>query len=521
MIEARDIVAGPLRGAGFSVADGETLALVGPNGAGKSTLLRLLNGLDTMASGSIVVDGVRADGSRDARRALRRLVGLVRQDPRCQLVSGRVLDEAMFGPRNLGFTVALARERAQHALGQVGLADMGARAAETLSGGELQRLAVAGVLAMEPAWLAVDEPCAMLDEAARATVRRALGQGRGAAGVVWATHYVREVAAADSVLVLARGGRQVSPEELFGDSALLADSSLDGSLAAEAASFLVGKDAGLGTLAEPRDAVRALKASGFRFEAPELHGGPIADDALVLQGATVRAGRAKLLDDVCLSVPRGAVTVLAGRSGSGKTTAARALAGLLRLDGGRALLDGRPVRAGDVGLCLQRASDQLFCDTVLEDVAFGPRQLGMARDTAMTAAREALGSVGLSPDLWGLSPFALSGGEARKAAMAGVVACRPRAYVLDEPTAGLDGPSREEVRRLVDTLAQEGAAVLVVSHDLDEWLAVADSVALVDHGRLVWSGAPRDVLAPGVVERAGMRPSLGLLMLREATGWSQ
>ena len=226
MIEARDIVAGPLRGAGFSVADGETLALVGPNGAGKSTLLRLLNGLGTVTDGSVVVDGVRADGSRGARCALRRLVGLVRQDPRCQLVSGRVLDEAMFGPRNLGFTVALARERAQHALGQAGLAGAGPRAAETLSGGELQRLAVAGVLAMEPAWLAVDEPCAMLDEAARATVRRALGQGRGAAGVVWATHYVREVAAADSVLVLARGGRQVSPEELFGDSALLADSSL-------------------------------------------------------------------------------------------------------------------------------------------------------------------------------------------------------------------------------------------------------------------------------------------------------
>lgn len=517
MISARGVAAGPVADLALAWDDGMHVALLGPNGSGKSTLLRLLNGAETPRAGALAVNGVRADGTLGARRELRRLVGLMRQDPRCQLVAGRVEDEVAFGPQNLGVAPSAAAKLAARSLAAVGLEGYGRQAAETLSGGELQRLALAGVLAMEPAWLAVDEPCAMLDEAARATVRGALAAAGERAGLIWATHYVREAAAADRVLLLGETPQAITPEELFSDPEALEASSLSGSLVADAGAFMVGHGLSLSLLDSPPRAVEALRSAGYTFPAPACGAAPTASGGLELDGVTVRAGRRSLLRSVSAHASRGSVTVLAGRSGSGKTTAARTAAGLLRPTDGAVRLDGRPVAPGSVGFCVQRPADQLFCDTVLEDVAFGPRQQGRSAAEAERCAERALERVGLPQDTWGLSPFVLSGGEARKAALAGVIACEPGAYVLDEPTAGLDGPSRAQVRTLVAALAADGAAVLVVSHDLDEWLDVASTVALLADGSVAWHGAASDALEPGIVEAAGLQPSLGLLLLREGS----
>lgn len=184
----------------------------------------------------------------------------------------------------------------------------------------------------------------------------------------------------------------------------------------------------------------------------------------------------------------GQLTLVAGQSGSGKSTLARVLAGVLQPNGGHALLGDKTVRPGDVGLAFQRPEDQLFCSTVLEDVMYGPTNRGSNQEEAQGQAEEALRHLGVPEQLWERSPFELSGGERRRVALAGIVAQGCQAYVFDEPTAGLDGPSRQLLHQVASVLAREGHPVVVVSHDVDEWLPLAHRVVLLREGHVVFAG---------------------------------
>ena len=195
-----------LQGASFSVAPGELVALVGGNGSGKSTLGRLLAGALLPEAGSVVCEGF--DSSEpDSRPEVRRMVGLVVQNPADQLVSTVVADEVGFGPQNLGLSAFEVGVRVDAALETVGLAGCGTREVNALSGGEQQRLALAGVLAMEPAYLVLDETLSMVDSAERPQLRalvRRLARERGI-GVVMVTHDPIEALGADRVVVLQEG----------------------------------------------------------------------------------------------------------------------------------------------------------------------------------------------------------------------------------------------------------------------------------------------------------------------------
>ncbi|TLM80460.1 MAG: ATP-binding cassette domain-containing protein, partial [Actinobacteria bacterium] len=189
---------------------------------------------------------------------------------------------------------------------------------------------------------------------------------------------------------------------------------------------------------------------------------------------------ATALDGVSLELESGGLALVIGRTGSGKSTLLRVLAGLMQPTGGTVEADGAPLGdavRGAVAMVFQDAESQLFADTVLEDAAFGPRNLGRSEQEAASDAADALESVGLPPAVFGArSPFSLSGGEARRAALAGVLAMRPRYLLLDEPTAGLDARGRRAVREAVARVREGGVGVVVVSHDADEWLAAADRV---------------------------------------------
>ena len=614
-----------VRGASVVVEPGRVLALVGPNGAGKSTLARILCGSLAASSGC-----VRLDGHDVLPDELCGAVGFVRQDPESQIVAPDVFDEVAFGPCNLGLPVSDIRARVSEALHVVGLDGFGDRAVSTLSGGELQRVALAGVLAMRPRYLVLDEATSQLDPTSRQQVRgivRSLA-GRGV-GVLFVTHDLEDLCAADKVAVMAGGsvewtgdlwallalgeadavscavgeettGEVASGEGAHGASSLSgeravaahvtstsdegsAGTRVSSSAAAVVASSLVsGSSLGrmLGALArvgftarpgaEPdvADMARTLRTRGgveasqtFAHAAaasdsegartlrtrggveasqtfacgvtgvhdpgkPRTHqtcdeaesahahdaagvsrnGSPHASaGALELRDVVVRYGERPALDGLSLACAPGRITLVAGRSGAGKSTAARVAAGLVPPDAGVAMIGGEPPHPGSVGLCLQRPENQLFCDTVLEDVAFGPRNLGANDETARRRAIEALGSLGVDEALWGRSPFALSGGQRRRVALAGVVALDPAAFVLDEPTAGLDAEGRAFLHRVVCELASLGKPVAVVSHDVGEWLEVADDVALVSAGRLVWQGAAvRLVEDPAPLGRAGL-----------------
>ena len=490
MLEARDIVlrtpegsveamgglAPVLDGLSLTVTEGELICVVGSNGAGKSSLAAALSGSVMPQSGNVLLDGDASDAL-----GLHRAVGRVRQDPESQLVAPVVFDEVAFGPFNLGLAEGEVRALVSSALDSCGLGDFGPRAVSGLSGGEKQRLAFAGVLAMRPRFLVLDEVTAQLDPHARHEVLRViLDAAKRGIGVVLITHDLDEVAHAERA-VLVEGGKvawEGAPDSLLGDASL-------------------------------RMRARLLGPNDVRLElADDLRARPFeaSDDqrafmgGLTLDSVSVFYDDYPALVDASVAVRPGRVTLLAGRSGSGKTTAIRAAAGLLRPDTGSVLLDGVPVAPGAVGYVQQRSEDQLFCDTVLDDVMYGPRNLGVAEGEARRRAEAALASLDVEEGLWGRSPFALSGGQRKRVATAGVLAMDTAALVLDEPTNGLDGEGRLRMYRLALEVAAQGRAVLVSSHDVDEWLVVTNDVVLLDAGKVAWSG-PAEEFDRSLLER--------------------
>ena len=512
-------------GASLDVAPGELVCLVGPNGAGKSTLARALCGTVQLDSGSVLLDGKGATSAE-----LHRAVGFVRQDPESQLVAPVVFDEVAFGPCSLGLPEAEIRSRVTKVLAACGLAGFEGRAVSELSGGELQRVALAGVLAMRPGYLALDELTSQLDASARtdvrAIVRRAVSEG---VGVLLVTHDVEEMAAADRVALMADGriAWAGTPGEFFGDAEVVRRAGLGRVPLGELLCRLSRDGFLFGPSLDASRLIGAIEDDGFAGEAREALGGgrlgeasePIREisshtSALVARDVAVCYEGTAALDGATVTAAPGRVLLVAGRSGSGKSTLAGVLAGVLETDAGEARLGDSPVRPGMVGLCQQRAENQLFCDTVLDDVAFGPRNLGAATDEADARAREALRSLGVDEVLWGRSPFALSGGQRRRVALAGVVAMRPGAYVLDEPTNGLDAEGRDQLHAVVRRLAAAGAAAVVISHDVGEWLRVVDDVVLLASGCVAWHGPAtqlRGDTAPFAA--AGMQPPLEVAIL--------
>ena len=220
----------------------------------------------------------------------------------------------------------------------------------------------------------------------------------------------------------------------------------------------------------------------------------------------------RVLDGVSLEVERGQLVTVLGPTGSGKTTLLRVAAGLLKPLEGSVEADGKPVAGPDsvrgaVGLVFQRPESQFFALSVEDDCAFGPRNLGRSATDALADAHAALAAVGLDPEVFGpREPWALSGGEARRAAIAGVLAMRPRYLLMDEPTAGLDAEGREAVFRAIEA-ARADAGVLVVTHDPESFLGGADRVLAIEEGRTVFSGDVAGFLEelPGL-SLAGVEP---------------
>lgn len=510
-----------LRGVSLSVERGERVALLGANGCGKSTLLRLANGILLPRGGS-----VRVDGTDTRNQGVADLVGFVHQDPAGQFVSSVVEDEVAFGPRNLGLTPQDVASRVASALRQVGLEGYGRRGVHELSGGEQQRLALADVLAMRPRYLVLDEVDSQTDGASRATLRELIGQlVAGGVGVLEVTHVFDEVVAADRVAVLSEGRLRWrgTPTELLQSYRGMELGGLSGDPSARAVAPLVraGLDVSSGVTAER--AVSYARERGLedglrrdlslllprRVSGADVKGGqPLGLEYATYDYAApeelMARGARHALDDVSLTVAPGTLTLLAGASGSGKSTAARVMAGTLVPDSGRAVLGDERVRPGEVGLCFQRPENQLFCDTVAEDVGFGPRNLGVSERGVERRVADALRLLGIE-HLAERSPFSLSGGERRRAAIAGVVALRPGAYVFDEPSAGLDGEGRRALHGLISMLVNRGAPVVVVSHDVGEWLAHADQVVMLSGGHVVYAGpATRCAARTSLFEAAGI-----------------
>jgi energy-coupling factor transport system ATP-binding protein len=211
------------------------------------------------------------------------------------------------------------------------------------------------------------------------------------------------------------------------------------------------------------------------------------------------------LNEIDLTIRDGELLALIGPTGSGKSTLAQHLNGLLQPSSGRVLLDGQDINAKGadrkalrfkVGLVFQYPEHQLFEETVRKDIAFGPRNIGLSETEIDTRVREAMTTVGLDYDeMSARSPFELSGGQMRRAALAGVLAMRPHVLVLDEPTAGLDPRGRDYLLGDIRRLNEGGTTIVLISHAMDDVARLATRIAVLEKGALAMEGTPEEVFS--------------------------
>ena len=550
-----DGVTPALDGIDLNIEDGEFFCILGGNGSGKSTFAKHLNALLQPDAGTVRINGMDASDP-ELVYDIRSTAGMVFQNPDDQLVATLVEDDVAFGPENLGVPSAQIAQRVREALKGVGLVGFERHETHALSGGQKQRVALAGVLAMEPRVLILDEASSMLDPRGRKglmKVCRAL-HDRGMT-IVMITHFMEEAAEADRVAVF-RAGRVAmlgAPEEILTRADELAQLNLDMPASCCLGRALRAK--GVPVCAQVREADMVAEIAQVYAErsGADVAGRPSASDSRVLDHASSAAdgmvasepvieishlshsyslsarerrrwrkrsttvgasGKQTLwgndpnspwaLRDVSLTVRRGEFLGLAGHTGSGKSTLVQHLNGLIRPQEGSVCALGLDLSSkkgaaavkAKVGVVFQYPERQLFAETVAQDVAFGPRNLGLPQDEVVRRVATSLARVGLDLAAIGdKSPFELSGGQQRRVAFAGVLAMEPEVLVLDEPMAGLDPAARRDFLELIDRLHREGLTVVMVSHSMDDLANCCDRIVVMNEGAVFADGAPAQVFA--------------------------
>ncbi len=539
-----------LRGVDFSVAEGEFVCILGGNGSGKSTLAKHINALLVPDEGSMQVCGLDTSDP-DALYQIRSTAGMVFQNPDDQLVASLVEDDIAFGPENLGVEPAEIARRVKDVLDEVGLMGFERHDTHALSGGQKQRVTLAGVLAMHPRILVLDEASSMLDPRGRKGLVRVCRElHEQGMTIVMITHFMEEAASADRVIVLDQGrvALEGTPDEVLVRTDVLGRLNLEVPFACEFALLL--REQGLNlrpcvhesqvieqlhTLAPAafnlaaRDSVRCAGTLAKLQPAPEKRAVLIEfeqvsytyDRAMAKrqQKATKRGKAVKpapeelpkwgnapddlwAVRDVSLSVHEGEFLGIAGHTGSGKSTLIQHMNALVHPTTGRVRVAGRDIADKQaarearalVGLVFQYPEHQLFAATVFDDVAFGPRNRGLAEDEVSQRVQESLARVGLDFDeLREKSPFELSGGQQRRVAFAGVLAMRPQVLVLDEPAAGLDPAARRDFLGMVSDLHTQGLTVVMVSHSMDDLAQLCDRVVIMKEGTLLCAGTPEEI----------------------------
>lgn len=491
----------------FTVHEGEFALVLGDSGSGKSTLLRAIRGLVPLfhggaASGKLEVFGALV---RDCDPlALAHSAGVVFQDPESQVFMTRVEREVGFGLQNLGYPPETIRRCVSEALNYVGITHLRDARVQDLSGGEKQKVAIASILAMQPRILLLDEPTSQLDPVAAeefiGLVKR-VNEDFGATVIMTEQRPDRCFHVADSVWVCDRGTVAYlgAPRQA---ARILFERGIDIPVIAR-----VFGEAGIDPLPLTVREGRAELARHWTPPAPDRKtaAGPAragtpgagGDSRRVLvemkrvsycfggSDSPPQGARRPALSDVSLVVREGEFLAILGENGAGKSTLLRAIAGLARpLEGRVAVCDDCP------GWLSQNPNDHLTCDTVRDEIAASLECAGSPRRGFAETVIEALG---LKP-LMGRNPRDLSSGERERVAIAATLAGSPRLLLLDEPTRGMDSRAKRSLVRLLQGMARAGAAVIIVTHDVDMAAECASRVIVMSGGEIVADGPPQVVL---------------------------
>ncbi len=492
-----------LRDISLELPAGEFVLVAGESGAGKSTLLRCLNGLVPHFTGGIISGALRVNGLDPvvaSPQVMSRHVGFVFQDPESQFVMDRVEDEIAFALENAAIPPQVMRVRVEETLDLLDLAPLRDRLLATLSGGEKQRVAIAAALALRPAILVLDEPTSQLDPKSAEDVLNALVRLNQDLGltVILAEHRLeRLLAYADRIVyVMAHG------------SGVLVDEPRRVLEQVDVAPPLVRLARRLGWSPLPLTIKEGLRFSRAALPVPRDQAArrPQADTQaapyLSLRDVAFSYGDRSVLSHVTLEVRPGEIVALMGRNGAGKTTLLKCLVGLVKPAHGQVRVAGADTRALDtaaicrnVAYLPQDPNALLFADSVADELAITLRNHG--RDASHSAARaqiaQTLSRLRLA-DKAAAYPRDLSVGERQRVALGAVTVTEPGALLLDEPTRGLDYAAKAALVEMMQEWSKAGAAVVVVTHDVELAAALAHRVVIMSQGEIIADGPPAQVL---------------------------
>ena len=474
-----------IRQVSISLQPGQLMLVAGSSGCGKTTLMRCVNGLIPNTYKGDMEGDIRLFG-RSVREMemgeISQMVGTLLQDPERQILGSYVLNEVAFGLESLGLPRGEIILRVEQALARLNILDLRDRETFSLSGGEKQKVALAGVLAMQPKVLLLDEPLASLDPASAHEALRVFRQlaDEGIA-VMLVEHRVEDVLAIDPDAVLYMDAGRVAYQ---GD--------VEGLM----------QGVYYRRIKLPAEVVarRAAADPAPVFE-PAVRPGGQPETLVRFEGVRFRyqADLPDVLNGIDFAVNQGDVIAILGHNGSGKTTMVKHALGLLKPSQGRVLLEGRDTRsltvaqaAHTIGYVFQSPSQMLFAPTVADELAFGPKNLAMPPETIARNVDWAIDTVHLREEL-PMPPLALSFGQQKRISIAAVLAMRSRILMMDEPTAGQD---YWNYMAFMDSILQMPGfdAVIFITHDLDLALIHASRILLMFGGQVMADGAPQEVL---------------------------
>jgi energy-coupling factor transporter ATP-binding protein EcfA2 len=473
-----------VRNLSFQLRQGELLLVAGTSGCGKTTLIRCINGLIPRSyrgdlNGQVLVHG--KDASQMPLSRLSQHVGTVLQDPERQILGAHVFTEVAFGLENLGLPEGEIREQVEETLDYLRISHLQDRETFYLSGGEKQKVSLAGVLAMRPSILLLDEPLASLDPAsaqeAMALFRRLADEG---ISILLVEHRVEDVLG-------------IHPDRvLFMDDGMIT---------------YAGPADGLAEVVAYRQV--KLPAPAVIQHAPDVRL-PILEPAVSPNGrkplvtfkdvSFAYGTGPDVIKDVDLSIRQGDIVALLGANGAGKTTLVKHAIGLLKPKRGSVVVEGRDTRqlsvaeiAHTLGYVFQSPSHMLYAPSVQEELAFGPENIGYDDETVEKGVEEAIASLNLR-GLEDYPPLSLSFGQQKRVSIGAILAMRSRILVMDEPTAGQDYGN---YMAFMDSILQTPgfSAILFITHDLDLAICYANRVILMHEGQIASDGPPSDVLA--------------------------
>lgn len=504
-----------LCGVSLQVEAGEMVAVVGSNGSGKTTLARHLNGLLLPTQGKVWVSGLDTTIPENRPQILS-TVGMVFQFPEDQMVSTVVEEDVAFGPENLGLPREEIRQRVEAALREVGMWEARTRPPHLLSAGQMQRVALAGILALNPRCILFDEATAMLDPAGRRMVMEMMHRlHREGVTIIYITHYMEEAVQAERVIVLDQGKVALDgcPNEVFADEGRLRSLGLDMPPAVSAAGLLrevfpqlpedlLTMDALLAALPAAEESLSQPQKPAPQFAVGEAM---IEVNGLSHTYLLDTPFAHQALRNVDMYVSKGGAQGLIGGTGSGKSTLMQHLNCLFKPFTGQVRVGPFDFNQPEVsvyqvcqtvGLVFQNPETQFFEQYAGDEIAYGPRLQGLDRPALRQRVQWAMEMVGL--DFEGFKDrfvYTLSGGEKRKVALAAILALQPEVLLLDEPTAGLDPQSRLELIAHLQTLREDGITLVVSSHHMDDLASLTDRLLVLHKGGVAKEGTLGEVFS--------------------------